>query len=62
MKLKELREAKGLTQSQLAKIAGVSLRMIQYYEQEYKQIDTAAARTVLSIAQALGTTVEELLQ
>lgn len=53
MKLKEYRTAAGLSQSQLAKASGVSVRNIQEYEQGKKDINKAQALTVYKIAQAL---------
>ena len=55
------RTAAGLSQSQLAKSAGISVRVLQNYEQGARDIKKAAAEAVLRIAQALGITVEDLL-
>ena len=41
-KLKQIREQAGLSQSQLAERAGVSLRTLQDYEQERKPLERAA--------------------
>jgi DNA-binding transcriptional regulator YiaG len=60
--LKRIREAVGLTQSQLSEASGVNVRMIQYYEQGFKDINGASALTVYRLAEALGTTVGELLE
>lgn len=60
--IKKAREAVGISQSQLAAAAEISVRMLQEYEQGRKRIDKAEAGKVLRIAKALGTTVEELLQ
>lgn len=60
-KLKELRKAKGLTQSELAELASVSLKALQSYEQEYRPLGGASADVVYKLAQALGTTMETLL-
>lgn len=63
-KLKATREAAGLSQSQLANAAGIPVRTYQGYESAspVKDISRAEARTVVKIARALGTTVEELLE
>lgn len=61
MKLKEARQAKGLTQKELAEAAGLSLRTLQHYEQGSKDLNMAAAITVYAIASALGVKVEDLL-
>ena len=59
--LKGIREERGLSQSQLAEKSGVSVRMIQYYEQGVKDIAKTQAQTVLSLAKALECTVEDLI-
>ena len=61
MTLKEYRAAVGLSQSQLAKVSGVNLRMIQYYEQGAQDINKAEALTVYKLAQALGCKMEDLI-
>lgn len=60
--LKALRTAKGLSQSQLAELADVSLRAIQAYEQKEKDINKAQAGTLLKIARVLNCTIEDLLE
>jgi len=60
--LKALREARGLSQSQLAELSGVSVRMIQKYEQGERDIWKAQAITAYALAVALGVTVEEIIQ
>ncbi len=62
MKLKEIRTSKGLTRQDLAEASGVNVRMIQYYEQGYKDINGAAGITLYRIAQALGCQIEDLLE
>ena len=54
MSLQELRKNKGLSQSQLAELSGVNVRMIQGYEQGSKNLRSATAVTVLKLAEALG--------
>ena len=60
--LKQLREITGLSQSQLAKEAGVSLRSIQMYEQRKKDINKAQAMTLAKTARILGCEIEDLLE
>ena len=57
-RLKELREKNNLTQEQLAKISGVSSRMIQRYEYGTSRPRLDAAE---KIAKALTITTDELL-
>ena len=61
-KLKKIRDAAGLSQSELSKKAGVSLRSIQMYEQRNKDINKASAETVHRLAKVLGCTVEDLIE
>ena len=61
-RLKTYRERIGLSQSELARESGVSVRMIQYYEQRRKDLDKAQAGIVWMLARALGCSVEDLLE
>lgn len=60
--LKRIRTTYGITQSELAKKANVSLRSIQMYEQRNKDINKASVGTIYSIAKVLGCTIEDLLE
>lgn len=60
-RLKFYREEKGLTQATLAEKSGVSLRLIQAYEQGYKDINKAQVVTVLQLAEALECDVYEII-
>ena len=51
-----------MTQRQLAEIAGVSVRLLQDYEQGRRDINSAEAATVTILASALGCAVEDLLE
>ena len=61
-RLRMFRAEAGLTQRGLAAASGVSLRAIQQYEQRKKDIDHAHAISVLRLAQALGCSMEDLLE
>ena len=61
-RLKRMRVDKGLTQSELANESGVNLRMIQHYEQGFKDINKAQVITVFKIASVLGCKVEDLIE
>ena len=61
-RLREKRAEAGLSQSGLATWSGVSLRMIQYYEQGRDDINKAQAGTVYRLAKALGCSVEDLVE
>ena len=60
--LKRIREDKQISQSKLAELSGVNLRIIQKYEQGDRDINKAQAETVYKLAQALDVTVEDLIQ
>lgn len=59
--LKIIREDKNLSQSKLADLSGVNVRMIQHYEQGVKDINKAQVDTVYKLAQALGVPMENLI-
>lgn len=59
--LKELRKAAGLTQAELAQKSGVNPRMIQYYEQGFKDLSKAAFETGLKLAEALNCDPRDLI-
>lgn len=61
-KLKTLRENAGLSQSELAKKSGVSLRSIQMYEQRNKDINRAQTINVARLARVLGCQMEDLME
>ena len=52
----------GMTQKELADASGVSIRMIQYYEQGVNDINKAEALTVYRLADALNNRMEDLLE
>ena len=60
--LKKIREDQNITQSKLAEVSGVNIRILQYYEQGYKDINKAQAITLYKIAQALDCKIEDLLE
>lgn len=61
MKLKEIRESKGITQKALAELSGVNQRTVQNFEQGKNDIKQAAVIKVYALAKALGCTVEDLI-
>ncbi|MFI3171481.1 MAG: helix-turn-helix transcriptional regulator, partial [Eubacteriales bacterium] len=56
-----LRRMQGYSQRVLAEQSGVSLRMIQLYEQRQNDINKAQAETLLKLAKALHCSMEELM-
>ena len=61
-RLKKLRESRGLSQAELAKISGISLRSIQMYEQRVNDIDKAQAQTIYKLSRVIGCAMEDLLE
>ncbi len=59
--LKKQREYRGMTQAQLAKKTGISVRVIQNLEQGFRDINKASVETVLRLSEALGVDVYEIL-
>ena len=60
--LKRLRKYANLTQKALAEQSGVSVRMIEQYEQGRKQISHASSATVYQLSLALGCRMEDLME
>ena len=61
-RLKTIRENRGISQTELAKLSGVKLRSIQMYEQKVNDIDKAQAGTLYKLSRVLGCTIEDLLE
>lgn len=59
--LKKQRMLMKLTQKELAELSGVSLRMIQLYEQKKQDINKAQVRKVLNLAKVLHCSVESIV-
>jgi len=60
--LKKIRRAARMSQRDLAEASGVSLRMIQLYEQKNKNINKAQAITLAKLAQVLCCNVNDLIE
>lgn len=59
--LKRLRAYAGYTQKELSEVSGVSLRMVQLYEQGQNDLSKAQANVVLRLSKALHCTVDDLI-
>ena len=59
--LQKLRQAAGLSQSQLAEAAGVNVRMYQKYEQGDRDISKAQLTTLLRICKALSCKLSDIV-
>ena len=61
VKLKEVRQVKGWSQSKLAENTGLNVRTLQHYEQGSKVFDHARLDTILKCAIALDCKIEDLI-
>ena len=61
-RLQKRRKDAQLTQKELADRSGVKLRTIQQYEMRAKNINKAAAETLLQLAQVLLCNMEDLIE
>lgn len=59
--VKHFRKALGLTQEELARRCGITLRMIQAYEQHRQDLSKAEASTLLNLSRALCCKPDELI-
>ena len=60
--LQRIRKFRGITQKKLSEESGVTLRMIQLYEQRQNDINKAQAEVVLRLANVLGCKIEDLME
>ena len=61
VKLKKIRLAKSLSQSELAEKAKLNVRTLQHYEQGSKTFDHAHLDTILKCAIALNCKIEDII-
>ena len=61
-RLQKIRKARGLTQKELSELSGVSLRMIQLYEQRQNDINQASGQTINALARALCCNFYEIME
>ncbi len=61
-KLKEMRQSRGLSQSQLAEKTGINVRTIQHYEQGSKIFDHARIDTIMKVCIALNCKLEDVIE
>lgn len=60
--LQDKRRASGMSQSELAKAAEMSVRTLQALEVGARNIDKVAVLTALKLARALGCSIEDILE
>ena len=61
-KLQEMRIKNNLSQSKLAELSGVKIRMIQQYEINARNIDGAKLETLCDLANALKCKVYDIIE
>lgn len=59
--LKDIRIKRNMTQSDLADLSNVNVRMIQHYEQGFKDINKAKLETLIDLSIALKCSISDLL-
>lgn len=60
--LQRIRKSRGMTQRRLSEESGVTLRMIQLYEQRQNDINKAQVEVVVRLANVLGCRVEDIIE
>ncbi len=60
--LRQIRMDAGYTQKELADKSGVTLRMIQQYEQRVKDINKSSVASICALARVLGCGVDDLME
>lgn len=60
--LKKLRQDRGLTQAEIAKLADLNLRTYQDYEQGAKPINRIALEDGLRLAEVLKTDIKRIME
>ena len=61
-KLRVFRDNSNLSQSELARISGVSIRQIQLFEQKKRDINKTQVSTLLRLSRALSCNMEDLVE
>lgn len=61
-KLKKMRQAAGLSQTQLAEKADMNVRVLQHYEQGSKVFDHARIDKILRVCLALNCKLEDIIE
>ena len=56
------RKELGLTQKELAELAGVNLRTLQQYENKSKDINKASVETVLALSKVLYCEIRDIIE
>lgn len=61
MSLKQMRQEKDLSQSELSRISGISIKNIQAYEQGVKNLNCARPHTLLKLSIVLQCKIQNII-
>lgn len=61
-KLKRIRVASGMTQSELSELSGINIKSIASYEQSPEKINHASVESVYILSDCLNCTIEDLVE
>lgn len=61
-KMKRLRVARGMTQTELSTLSEVNVKSIAYYEQYPEKINKASVETLLKICDSLGCEITDIIE
>lgn len=61
-KLQNQRVQKGLSQSELAKAANISIQSLRYYEQGVSPLEGARLKTLIKICKALNCKIDDIIE
>ena len=59
--LRKIRESHGMSQKDLADKSGINKRMIQAYEQGYRDINGAKLSTMLTLVNVLNCSIDQIV-
>ena len=59
--LREIRESRGMSQQDLAETSGITKRMIQAYEQGYRDINGAKLTTLVTLVNVLNCSIDQIV-
>ena len=61
-KMKRIRVARGMTQTELSTLSEVNVKSIAYYEQYPEKINKASVETLLKICDSLGCEITDIIE
>ena len=61
-KLKKVRESRGMTQLDLAKLTGIGIKSIASYEQHPVRINKASVEKLIKMSDSLNCTIDDIVE